>query len=55
MVLASTRENTSIEELAQFADRIIIEVAVSSSVSYVSIQPPELDQLKADHKPHTSI
>ena len=47
MVLASTRENTSIEELAQLADRII-EVAVPPSVSNVSTQPSELDQLKAE-------
>ena len=47
MVLASTRDNTSIEELAQLADRII-EVAVPPSVSNVSTQPAELDQLKAE-------
>ena len=47
MVLASTRENTSIEELAQLADRII-EVAAPPSVSNVSTQPSELDQLKAE-------
>ena len=47
MALASTYENISIEELAQFAERII-EVAVSPLMSYVSIQPPELDQLKAE-------
>ena len=47
MVLASTREDTSIEELAQLADRII-EVAVPPSVSNVSSQPSELDLLKAE-------
>ena len=47
MVLASTHENTSIEELAQLADRII-EVAVPPLVSNVSTQPSELDLLKAE-------
>ena len=47
MVLASTRENTSIEELAQLADRIV-EVAAPPSVSNVFTQPSELDQLKAE-------
>ena len=47
MVLASTCEDTSIEELAQLANRII-KVAVPPSVSNVSSQPSELDLLKAE-------
>ena len=47
MVLASTCENTSIEELTQLANRIV-EVAALPSVSNVSTQVSELDQLKTE-------
>ena len=47
VVLAYTRENTSIEELAQLADRIM-EVAVPPSVSNVSTQLSELHTLWAE-------
>ena len=40
MVLASTRRDTSVEELAQIADKIM-EVA-TTSVSAVTTTPPQL-------------
>lgn len=47
IVLVSTRKNTSIEELAQLADRSM-EVAVPPLVSNVSTQLSELDKLQAE-------
>ena len=53
MVLTSTCENTSIEELAQLIDRII-EIAVPPSVSNVSTQLSELDQYKVKQRSQAS-
>ena len=47
MVLASTRDDTAIEDLAQLADKII-EVALPPSVSNVSVQSSELELLRTE-------
>ena len=49
MVLASTRDDTPIEDLAQLADKIV-EVAVPPHISNVSasVQSSELQQLKSE-------
>ena len=49
MVLASTRDDTPIEDLAQLADKIV-EVAVPPSVSNVSapVQTSEIQQLRTE-------
>ena len=47
MVLASTRDDTAIEDLAQLADKIV-EVALPPSVSNVSVQPSELELLRTE-------
>ena len=46
MVLASTRDDTPIEDLAQLADKIV-EVAIPPSVCSVSTSPSELEQLRS--------
>ena len=46
MVLASTRDDTAIEDLAQLADKIV-EVAILPSVCSVSTSPSELEQLRS--------
>ena len=47
MVLASTRDDTDIEDLAQLADKIV-EVALPPSVSNVSVQSSELELLRTE-------
>ena len=47
MVLASTRDGTPIEDLAQLADKII-EVAAPPIISTVSTQSSEMEQLRAE-------
>ena len=49
MVLASTRDGTPIEDLAQLADKIV-EVAIPPSVSNVSapVQTSKIQQLRTE-------
>ena len=49
MVLASSAEDTAINDLAQLADRVM-EVAIPSSVSNLTQPTPqsEMDQLRAE-------
>jgi len=56
MVLASTRDGTPIEDLAQLADKIV-KVAVPLSVSNVSVPvpSPEIQQLRAEITSLTKI